>query len=99
MPVPCPLQKPDRRPYGLPVPAAEAPQAAGRQKGLHPQRHPVRLSAGRPERYVLQGAGALSHLRPAEGRAGARVRSGPARDGQAPACRLPAVCGEIQKDQ
>ena len=58
VPVPLPLQKPDRRPHGLPVPAAEAPQAAGRQEGLHPQRHPVRLSAGRPERYVLQGAGA-----------------------------------------
>ncbi len=99
VPVPLPLQKPDRRPHGLPVPAAEAPQAAGRQEGLHPQRHPVRLSAGRPERYVLQGAGALSHLRPAEGRAGARVRSGPARDGQAPARRVPAIRGKIQKDQ
>ena len=70
-----------------------------RQKGIHPQRHPVRLSAGRPERHVFQGTGALSYFRPAEGRAGACVRSGAARDGQAPACRLPAVCGEIQKDQ
>ena len=69
------------------------------KKGLHPQRHPLRLPAGRSLRHVFQGARALPHLRPAEGRAGACVRPGAARHGQAPAQRLPAVRGKIQKDQ
>ena len=97
VPVPRAVQESHRRPLGLSGAAAQAPQAAERQKGLHSQRHPLRLPAGRSLRHVFQGARALPHLRPAEGRAGACVRPGAARHGQAPAQRLPAVRGKIQK--
>ena len=61
----------DRGPQRLPEDPAPGAGAAGREKGVHPQRYPVRLPDGRPGRYLLQGTGRVPCVRPAEGGSGA----------------------------
>ncbi len=87
VPVPHPLQKHERRPLGLCCPAAQAAETPRRQKGVRPQRHPLRLSAGGQEGHLFPGAGAVPRFRSAESRPGACVRRRPRPDGQAPKTR------------
>ena len=54
----------DRGSQRLPQNSAPGAGAAGREKGVHPQRYPVRLPDGGPGRYLLQGAGGVPCVRP-----------------------------------
>ena len=84
LPGPHHLLPHDRGPQRLPEDPAPCPGTARREKGVHPQRHPVRLPDGRPGRHLLQGAGGVSRLRSAEGGPGALCGPHPGLYGQAP---------------
>ena len=58
--------------------------AARGQAGVHPFRHPVRLSAGGQGRDLFQGAGGAPCQRAAEGGAGALLCGGARPDGETP---------------
>ena len=95
VPLPHPLQEHERRPLGLCRTASQAAEAPRRQKGVRPQRHPFRLSAGGQKRHLFPGAGAVPHFRSAESRPGACVRRGSRPDGQAQKRGVQPVCGKI----
>ena len=85
----------DRGSQRLPEDPPPCPGAARRQKGLHPQRHPVRLPDGRPGRHLLQGTGGVPRFRPVEGGPGALRPQHLGLHGQAAHPDLQQVQGQV----
>ena len=99
VPVPEAVSQHEGRPSGVHRHPARPARAAGREEGVHPLGHPLRLSAGGQEERFPDRAGAPSRVRPAEGRAGARQPQRPALYGQAQCGGLRRVLPPLQAGQ